>query len=191
MGTCDATCSEERLRDCEVKSLEYLHSVNETGYDEFCEDLRTNKNCPRIVPEDCKKHFPTASTLYTVFMERMYEWCNRSSEDRRIWFKVGFCATKNPRQFHKCFKMRTIKNETEDVNQQSIDCEYYDFLYCMSNQVLNHCGEEAEILSKYIEGSVHESYQNVCKGCTGIIKNYWILDLLAFLSFLLNYKIFY
>ncbi|GBL87233.1 hypothetical protein AVEN_270511-1 [Araneus ventricosus] len=181
-------CSDETLRDCEAEILKYLHSVDETGYDAFCEDLRNDSNCPRLVPEDCKKHFPAASTLYTVFMERMHTWCNRSSEDRRIWFKVGFCATKNPKDFHKCFKMRTIKNETESPDQQSIDCEFYDFLYCMSEQVLKKCGEEREFLSKYIEASVHESYQEYCKGSTGNINNYWILDLLAFLSLLLSHK---
>ncbi|GBL87232.1 hypothetical protein AVEN_270510-2-1, partial [Araneus ventricosus] len=186
--TAGVQCIDQKLRDCESKILKYFQSLNETGYAAFCEDVTSDRDCPTHVSEDCKNYYPGASAQYTLFMKRFHHWCSRTSKDRKMWFKIAECASKNPKVFHKCLRMRIMKNETGN----SIDCEYYDYLYCMSEAVLKSSScEGREMLSKHIEGAVHESYQEYCKGInsTSIIMNYWILDLLAFLSLALSHKI--
>ncbi|CAL1291190.1 unnamed protein product [Larinioides sclopetarius] len=179
-------CSEQNMKDCELKAVTFLHSVNESenGYNFFCDNLRNNSECPMEVDEDCKKQYPTATTLYISFLKEMVRWCNRSSADRGAWFKIGFCARKHQRQFQRCWKMKAkfFQNET-------LDCKRWDFVTCWSQEVSKHCGKEAKALSKYIDGGIPDIYQEYCYGCAGIISNHWILNFLAFLFTTLSYKI--
>ncbi|GBL87236.1 hypothetical protein AVEN_270513-1 [Araneus ventricosus] len=178
-------CSEQNMKDCEFKAIGFLHSVNESenGYNYFCDNLRNNSECPMEVDEDCRNQYPTATTLYLGFLKEMVRWCNRSSPDRKAWFKVAFCARKHPKEFQRCYKMKG-----KWFNNGTFDCRYWDFVACWSQQVAKNCGKEAEALSKYIDDDIPEIYQEYCYGCSGTIRSHWILNLLAFLSLLLSYK---
>ncbi|KAF8793947.1 uncharacterized protein LOC129961619 [Argiope bruennichi] len=184
--TIASPCSEQNMKDCELEAMYFLHSVNESenGYNIFCDNLKNSTRCPLDVDEHCKKQYPTASATYIKFFQEMVVWCNRSSPDRKAWFKVAFCARKHPREFNKCYKMKY-----KWLSNGTFDCKYWHFVSCWSHQVSLNCGEEAAELSKYIDDSIPDLFEESCKGCTGIISNYWILNLLAIFSLILRPKI--